>query len=278
MPFHVFLIVLSLLFSTVSHATAAQNQLKNALLQTEKNVKDRELHGDAIFLITQGAQLTGKSLALKPMKSLINMKDTFPSNIEYTLYQLRSVPLPSVQFTMPTKDDQFDAKMANLLIDSPHPQEVVNQDEGPWIMQILSNSLTCKPSSRPTTLVGEPNYEYISTHQTIGLIFARQRNCISRKDFADSIGAYALRIKNEFESASKQFTDIQIERAAVLCMIGQCKIVPDTFVNLLLTTQNKDGFWYATEDPLVNSGLFPPEHTTALAYYVLARKLTDKKR
>ncbi len=260
-------------------ATDIASPVGQALARTEAQVSGQAMHGDAAFLLTQGAALRGVSLRLQAMPELLNNRFTFPYSVEYALWTLRDADLPSLEFQMPAPGaGGFDREKSARAPDAQKLLADTSAQAMP-IMNMMDAALRCQAKTS-TEIAGPIGYGYLSTHQVVALVLAAKRDCFDEDVIAGQLSSYVGRVRDEFvtDLPLRQLTDLQVERAAVLCLVGQCAQVSERFRQHLLRTQGKDGLWVLQDDPLVSQGLLPPEHATALAYYVLARSASDAEK
>lgn len=253
-------------------AHAADAAVAQAMQRTETLFLGKEVHGDVGFLLTQAAKRRGRDFPLKPLALLVANKNRMPFSVEYGLWELRATPLPRLTVVLPPRNaGGFDAKQAASLLSAGNVAANLGE-QGKLVMMMMSNVMACDGKQTPVEMIGRPGYEYVSTHQLFSVLVAAQRQCESRTVLSQLLGLYVGRVRDEFESQrdAPVLTDIQIERAAMLCMAGRCDLVPRTFHLRVLKAQGSDGLW-RLDDPLLKSGLLPPEHPTALAYYLLAQ-------
>lgn len=242
-----------------------------ALARTEQRLAMQEVHGDVAFLLTQAAQRRGAKLRLRLLPEVMNNRYNFPFSVEYALWALRDADLPQLVFTLPPAGagnfDRAEASRHRVAAEAVRLAEL----QGVQVMDLMNNVLTCKAKT-VNGLVGAPDYQYLSTHQVVGLLLAVQRDCLEQNAVEAEFGGYVGRVRDEFQLdlPASVLTDLQVERAAVLCMAGHCGEIPDRFRQRLLREQGADGIWVLKNDPLVAGGMMPPEHATALAYYALA--------
>lgn len=254
-----------------SPAVDDTSPIGQALARTEQRLATQEVHGDVAFLLTQAAQHRGANLRLRLLPDVMANRYTFPFSVEYALWTMRDADLPQLAFTLPPAGsngfDRAEASRHRVAADALR----IAEWQGGQVMDLMNNVLTCKAKT-VSALVGAPGYQYLSTHQVVGLLLAVQRDCLEQDVVAAEFGGYVGRVRDEFQLdlPAPALTDLQVERAAVLCMVGQCAEVPDRFRQRLLREQGADGIWVLKNDPLVARGMLPPEHATALAYYALA--------
>lgn len=264
------LVSLALVGSVVDAAdNSGRDARVAALRKLEAAVSGRELHGDAIFLLAQGAHAAGRKPVLPALlRAIVESRDQFPHSLEYKFWSLRDVQFPVVPVPLPAVSAvtrPHNAGSENEIIDDARAQ-------AEWVLLVMANAIQCSGPVAVTDLIGQPNNDYIVTHQVFALLLGAQRGCIAQEDLERLLPQYVARVRDEFLAHGAGLTDLQIERAAMLCMVGRCDVVPPSFLASLVRAQGKDGLW-RLDDPLVRHGMMPPEHSSALAYYVLARSL-----
>lgn len=258
----------------VAAEPARQAAMTAALARADKLVQRNELDGDVAFYIGQGARTLGKELRLKAFPKVERGRDTFPYSIDYELWRLRNAKLLA-GLSIPVNvlgDAGFKPDKANLLSSSPDVASAY-AEQVPWVLQVMKNALSCQPGQDAVPMVGEPDYEYISVHQVLGLMVAHQRGCFSDQQVSGVLTPYVTRLWREFSAAPQGLTNIQLERAALLCMAGHCARLPDSFVLSMVKAQRPEGYWMAEKDPVAKSGVISPGHTSALVYYILSRRV-----
>lgn len=256
--------------AAASHAADAP--VIQAMQRTEPLFLGKEVHGDVGFLVTQAAKRRGRDFPMRLLASIEANKTRHPFSVEYGLWELRAKPVPRISFVLPPRHaGGFDANEASSLHTAPMPAKNL-AEQGQTVMHLMSNIMACDGKQSPVEMIGRPGYEYVSTHQVFGVLIAAQRQCQTRTVLGQLLGLYVGRVRDEFELNldAPVLTDIQIERAAMLCMAARCDLVPRAFHDRVLKAQGADGLWRLA-DPLVRGGLLPPEHPTALAYYLLAQ-------
>lgn len=266
------MVAVLLLACPVVPAWAADASIAQAMQRTERLFLGQEVHGDVGFLLTQAAKRRGRELPMRLLAVIEANKTRMPYSVEYGLWELRNRPIPRMSFVLPPRHaGGFDPEEAVSLMNQPRPAANLGE-QGQTVMLVMSNIMACDGKQSPVEMIGRPGYEYVSTHQIFGVLIAAQRQCQSRTVLSQMLGLYVGRVRDEFESQLQAaiLTDIQIERAAMLCMAARCDLVPRSFHDRVLKAQAPDGLWRLA-DPLVRGGLLPPEHPTALAYYLLAQ-------
>lgn len=255
---------------------AEKAAIKAALARADKLIAENELTAVDAFFISQGARLLGKAPGVRLLPEVERNKKVLPYSVEYKLWQFRDEKLlPGISVPVSAlRDGRFRPEMANLLYNAPDvAAEYAAQL--PWMLQMLRNAFACQPGEAAVSLVGEPDYEYISVHQVMGLVIAHRRGCFSDAQAPGVLSPYVTRIWREFGAAPADLTDVQAGRAALLCMVGQCGRIPPDFVARLLKAQQPQGYWVAEGDPAGKPGIIPPGHTSALIYYLLSRRLLE---
>lgn len=241
-----------------------------ALALTERAFDRQEVHGDVAFLLSQGAQVSGRRIAVKPLSNLEANRYTFPYSIEYRLWLLRDKPAPAVSVVVPDRGVlPFDRARAVALREQARDR-VKYTEMAQEVLRVMASVLECSDAS-VKSLFAEAGHGYTVTHQVAAITVSVMRGCLSATDAAQMLPPYVARVRDEFvlDLPVSLLTDLQIERAAMLCMVGHCALVPARFREQLVRAQADDGMW-RLQDPLVRMGLLPDMHPTALAYYVLS--------
>lgn len=238
--------------------------------RTERYFQGRRVRGDVGFLLQQGARLRGKRLALEPAQSLLEKKDQYPFSIEYRLWEMRNEVMPRFAVSLPKeRGADFNPALSRTLEEKVGFRERAFY-QTTYVMRVMSNLMFCQPGDRLDEVVGPPGYEYVSAHQVFALIVLVSRGCQSHENVASRLGFYAVRVRDEFHhNMQYPLSDLQLERAVMLCMISRCDLVPKEFLLAVAKAQDVNGLWY-TKDYYTVKGQVFPDHATALAYYLLA--------
>ncbi len=245
------------------------NSQEIVLSRTENYFSGKTLDAYQAFLFEQVTMLTGRKITYSLMPRIKQNKDKYPVNLEYYLWSIRKQNLPTLKAVTLPKDPNFDkTKSATLLNEDSQFVDKYNA-HALEVFRVFGKTVACERGNNIVNLIGEPGYEYIATHQLLEIQIAAYRECITKSDLQANTPAYIVRVYNEFLANQDSLTDIQVERAAVLIMIGQSKLVPSSFLRRLATAQSTDGLWHFDE-PTTRHGLMPLEHTATLAYYVLS--------
>ncbi|MDO8416149.1 MAG: hypothetical protein Q7S87_08070 [Agitococcus sp.] len=262
------------------HAKANPTPLSAEYLRRfETAIVKQPVHGDVALLVRQGAKILHHKVVVKPQKSYISRANKFPYSLEYALWALRDEQLNIEKKTFSlTKDKKFESYLAFTLS---HPSSSIDIEkiyisQIRMVINIMKIAIECKKNGFLTDLIGEPGYEYVSTHQLFTLVLAKHQGCITARQYEATLPIYATRVKNELDVVGDKLSDLQVERAAMLALIGRVDLIPITLIKNIIKSQRKDGFWLYVDN--ITPRLIPKEHTSALAYYLLAASQTHIER
>jgi hypothetical protein len=256
-------------FDHVCFAKSVNSSRETVLTRTERHFSGKNIQADQAFMLGHATLITGRKLNYS-LDSFIEQNKDKATNLQYYLWSVRQQKLPELKPELSLPDDpNFDKSQSVFLMKVDPQYNDMIQNYSRMVTFIMGQGVWCPTGSKFTDLFGKPEYEYIVTHQLISIILARYRNCITLEDFEQNTGRYIVRIHNELIANQDRLSDVQVERAAFLMMAGRPKLVPQSFLKKLAAAQSKDGLWHFDE-PLINLKLMPPEHTAALAYYVLS--------
>lgn len=242
----------------------------------ESNITKEAVHGDVGFLVTQGATVLGHKILLKPKSHFIKRFNEFPFSLEYALWQLRNdnITIERKSFNLINDKSFLSHKSVALKKASTVENLYVSQIKA--VIHIMKTAIECRKKGFTVDFIGEPNYEYVSTHQLFALALARHNNCLTPKQYESALPIYATRVKKELDFTGLELSDLQVERAAMLAFIGRIDLVPNTLIKSIEQSQRKDGLWLYANN--VTPRFIPKEHTSALAYYLLAMSLSRYKK
>lgn len=248
-----FLMATQALASPVS--TSVQMDVRAVLGRAEKALSGKAVRSDIVFMFAQGAKITGNTFELPLIEEIRDRKDLHPLlKLEYELWRMRNHDLPRMPRIAVTPEEYRPEHAAGLS----------RQKEVEQVLQMMQVTVTCQRQIDARASVGEPGFGYVSTHQVLALTLATSRGCITRNDFAREITPYVRRVYSELMRNLDKSTDVQVERAAFLVLVGRADLVPHRYLRDLLAKQSSDGLWHFDS---------PPDHTSALAYLALSSLL-----
>lgn len=243
-----------------------------ALRRTESHFSGRAVRGDVGFLLGQATLHSGRKL--DPVLSPDVPRTWVDSQIsaEAYLWSIRHAPLPQVALSeRPLVREELSPAQLDRsrrpLIDHPRLREVLDQDSI-HVVELMTAVSQCRPGDRTEQIFGTANFHYVVTHQIVGYLIAALRGCVS-PPYEPHLEPYVRRMLGEFVAAGASQSDIQLQRAATLLMVGAGRHVPGALIAALVETQSPDGLW-RFDEPMVRRGIMPPEHTSALAYFILS--------
>jgi hypothetical protein len=111
---------------------------------------------------------------------------------------------------------------------------------------------------------------YRLTHQLLSLMLGRNQGCLEDAAVEPLRQEMATRLWLEQEADRSGIHDLSIERMAILCYAQVCHWLPAAWVDELITTQQPSGSWGELNPRVHDRVVARPEHTAALAFYVLA--------
>lgn len=240
-------------------------KLNDVLSRTEATVAQIKVRGDVGFWFGQGAMLGHRQVSLNLMPQVSQQEDGLLSQLDYRFWQLRDVRFPSLAgVDVKSGDKSFDPSKLLDASDMDSPGRTTQA------LQLVKSVMECLPGKGANAglLRAEPDYGYIATHQFFGLLVARHRGCIGKPEFTRRAAAYAKRVYSEMHDYSGPLTDVQVERAAMLSLVGKADVVPVSMINDLIKAQRPDGMWYFHNGGGFNANV--AAHNSALAYLVLA--------
>jgi hypothetical protein len=235
--------------------------------KSDDALRSAPLFGDGFFLLNQARMLQNKQPYKINMRYIEERKKIMGYVSEY---ELAKVSTQKNFFQVPIikigKDINFQANQSRVLSGNIKVQENY-QAQGLKVLSILEQASTCK--NKNFDIMPLPDYEYVSTHQVFAIIWMYNNKCISVSDYKAYQGNFASRVYQEFMANQNQpLSDLQVERAAILCMAKLCNEIPKTFFQKLMSEQMSDGLW-RFKHPLSPQAI-TYEHATALAYFALS--------
>lgn len=241
----------------------AEDDVRRAVVAAESAFESVQVFGDVSFFLTQGAKLAGRDIRLALDDRIFANRGEGIYRYEYYFWMNRHRALPDVPVTR--------VRMERGSFDPGFLRDPRDPLAGPRLeraMRITTTAIDCAPGQAPLDTGLLPDYGYVATHQLLGLLIAAQRSCLERQAVHRYAPAYVTRIYSEMMAYYGELTDIQVERAAMLALVGRIDLVPDRLVKMLLASQRPDGFWYFGVDSAESQNVIG--HNSALSYMVLA--------
>lgn len=244
--------------------TAGADPAAAAIERVVAYLSRRPLEYDELWFVHQGAAHLGGSF---PAWARTLRGAGPPDPAEQVLVDVRDLPLDHIEPLGPAPDV------------APQPAEPFLEGHRASlnvIVRLLVLAGTCTPGDAAEeaelrALTGVRTHGYVLGHQAWALVVGAARGCFTGPPVERRRAAMARQLLAELR-ASPAITDLDIERAAVLCLIGACHWVPETWIADLLARQQPDGGWGDVTPPGVEPGTLRDEHAAALAFYALARR------
>lgn len=246
--------------------------LQTALEKAETAFTQTPVRGDVGFLIQQGASLTGRQIRLE--QDVSPLPGILSGNIQYelALWQQGNKTLPEIPHTpLPGKGADFDPNYLRH-----DPEDTRNPQRAQMVLSVMREALTCSPRAQMDLLRLKPDYGYVSNHQLLGLLIASRRDCISEAQLANHAHPIIVRIHQEMLHYGNELSDLQVERAAFLAMIGRLDAVPPRLVKKLLDTQYDDGLWLFDNNSAASLNV--ALHHSALAYLLISAAYAESQK
>ncbi|UCE86454.1 MAG: hypothetical protein JSU66_01580 [Deltaproteobacteria bacterium] len=114
---------------------------------------------------------------------------------------------------------------------------------------------------------------YVATHQLLFLVFGVSKGCVDAAEVEPLRQRVARRVYAELLAEPSPVDDLNLERMAMLCHSGLCNWVGDAMIQAVLDAQRPSGLW----DVVLAGPFMRDEHATALAVYVLATTLAERR-
>ena len=237
--------------------------LAESMAKTEAAFATVKVQGDVAFWVGQGAMLAGRSPVLSLVDDVQFGDHEGLKRYDFYLWMLRNRPLPRISDTDVSrgKDGYQRGFLAN-------PRDTTSAERVQLAYKLMTDAIDCSPTGTLVMRGMAPDYGYVSTHQLLGLMIAAERGCVSATELPTLAAPYISRIYTEILDWQGQLEDVQVERAALLAMIGRFDLVPVKMVNELVESQYDDGLW--AFGGLEKATLNTAAHNTALAYVVVA--------
>lgn len=232
---------------------ALEQRLVAALVRAEKAMPGVKARSDVVFMISQASRLTSRKASIELEKEIRDSRNAgWAEKTEYALWEIRNKPLPMI------------AKGTAVVADKvlPKPKVVLHADQKLVLVFVLiDRAIGCNASYNVYRDVGEPYFDYISAHQLLALMIARSHGCLTQTAFEKEVAPYVQRVYSEMIHHGGALTDLQVERAAFLALVGRSDLVRGDIIESLLRDQKSHGGWEYDMDPV---------HTSGLAYLLLS--------
>ncbi|MBX3027359.1 hypothetical protein KF840_20870 [bacterium] len=256
-------------------ASGAAPRLRAALEQAATYLGRTELRGDDTWIATQGAMRLGpdfrtwaETLNVNPIVETDVQRDPLASRTgsgtEGHLWKLRWLPDTALP-ALPRPDDT---------LAPPLPVALTDEDLFA-ILRDMAYAVVCprlSPSDRQAWLDGlhVPAQSYRLTHQLLSLIIGHNQGCLDAATVEPLRRELATRLWLEQAADRSGIHDLSIERMAILCYAQVCDWIPTAWVDEVIATQEPSGSWGERNPGVHERVVARPEHTAALAFYVLA--------
>lgn len=251
----------------VSRAPSISDSIA-AIEKSEAAFSRIKVRGDIGFFLYQAARSAGRKLTISLDDLILENREAGLVRYDYAFWTARYRSLPAVQpFDVRIEGHGFDPGY----LDAPHdPIEGARFARG---MRVITDAFDCESGSPPLDTGAPPEYGYVVTHQLLALLIAAERRCVSTETLNRDAPAYVRRIYSEMMSYRAPISDIQVERAAMLSLIGRIDLVPDSMVRELVESQRPDGFWYFKGSGEETLNVIA--HNSALSYMVVLAWLVE---
>jgi hypothetical protein len=252
-----------------------ESRMRPALERAAAYLGRTELRGDDTWIATQGAIKLGpdfrtwaETLNVNPVVEADVQRDPLGSRTgagtEGHLWSLRWLP-EAVQPALPHPDDGLAQPVATALSD----------EDLSAILRVMAHPVVCSRLSDADrqAWVGElslPAQSYLLTHQLLALMIGRNQGCLDDATVEPLRRELATRLWLEQAADRSGIHDLSIERMAILCYAQVCEWIPSAWVNDLIGAQQPSGSWGELNPGVHDRVIARPEHTAALAFYVLA--------
>lgn len=244
---------------SASESASLEQRLLQALSRTEKAMQTTQARSDVVFMIRQAARLTSRKATIELDPSIRDARnDGWAEKTEFALWEARDRILPVMPRTTAISADKIlPAPKVNL-----HPDQKLV-----LVFVMIDRAISCKADYNAYRDVGEPYFDYISAHQLLALMLARSNGCMTQGAFEKEVVPYVQRVYSEMMHHKGPLTDLQVERAAFLALVGRSDLVSKGIIEALLREQKSHGGWEYDMDPV---------HTSGLAYLLLSAVYADQ--
>lgn len=259
--------------------TAAR--LRSAIEANARYLAHIELRGDDAWIATQGASKLGprfktwaETLTVNPIVAADAQRDPLASRTgggtEGHLWQLRWLPEPAAAPLAPPDVDHV-----------PPVSTALTEEDLFAILRIMAYAVVCPrlgDAERERWLdeLRTEAHSYLLTHQLLSLMLGRNQGCLDDAVVEPLRQEMATRLWLEHAADSSGVHDLSIERLAVLCYAQVCNWVRPEWVEQVLAEQDPSGSWGERNPGVHERVVARPEHTAALAFYVLAAVWADR--
>jgi hypothetical protein len=237
-----------------------------------------ELRGDQGWLVGQAARLLGKAYV------------EWAEQLEVEHDVLRAVPRDPRKVNAALEGAMWKARklpgrsLPAVSIPRVEPVERVpssfEREEAVEVLRLMRFALTCEEKSTRdrgwNRMFEKDAAGYLLTHQLLALILAYERGCLDLEEVEVYRRLLAGRLLAEQLAENSAIHDLSVERMAVLCRAGLCGWIPDRDFHSLISSQRAEGSWESRGPENMKDIDWGP-HTTALAFYALARRWADTR-
>lgn len=244
--------------------------LAQSMAKTEAAFAQVKVQGDVAFWVGQGAMLAGRTPTLSLVDDVLFGDHEGLKRYDFYLWSLRNRALPRISDTDVSKG--ADGYQRGFLS---NPRDTTSAERVQLAYKLMTDSIDCSPAAPLVVRGTPPDYGYVATHQLLGLMIAAEKGCVSTTELPALAAPYISRIYTEMLEWQGPLEDVQVERAALLAMIGRFDLVPAKMVNELVDSQYDDGLW--AFGGLEKATLNTAAHNTALAYVVVAAAYQHSK-
>ena len=261
-------------------AAVSPTQLVSAIERSAAYFEGKPVHGDQAHLLIVAAALLSKEFqtwaaGLAPLEIVLEDAQYDPEafngqrGVEGRLWAERSIPRrPWAPL----------AKPADL---PPLHSAIWLTDQSLRDLYVLMNRIfACRGRGADAQrdlveALSRPGRGYVLSHQLVGAGWARDRGCLPDTK-ADALRAsLAPLVYRELLADEGAVHDLSVERMAVLCYTGLCGWLTAAHVQSLVVKQLPDGSWGELPVEVHRAASFPPGHTAALAFLVLATRWAE---
>ncbi len=257
-------------------APLTRAQLARSIERAAAVIAGFRLRGDQSWLVGRGARLLGERYAqwadrieveaevLKAAKKDPRKEDNALEGAMWKARGLsaRALTAPSVPLVQPV--DRVPSRFERA--------------QAPEVAALMRFALTCTEQGARggvwKAMYEQPASGYLLAHQLLSLVMAYERACFDLAAVERYRESLARRLLAEQLAERHAIHDLSVERMAVLCHAGLCHWVPERDFGALVRDQQADGSWPSRGPENLQDIDWRP-HTTALAFYALARRWAD---